>query len=199
MKGCELLEIVKNSLIVSAFIVGLIKLSLSWKTFWKSNDISRRKVALDSIREWTRNLTKNGSIARKIVETFNEEQCKLLKNEEEIKIDSKLSKSLKIYFNEDMKTENGFCIINEGQSSVLRWEIITYLNSLETVLTSWRHSISDREIIEEQFSYLYNEQENHTTLEKFRRVIGIHTYPSIQEFINELKKNTNKIKEGKKK
>ena len=193
------IQLIRDSLIIGGFTLGIVKVALSWKSFWGSNEISRRKVGLERIESWTNKLTKKSSLARKIVESFDENQCKSLFNEDEIKVPDKLQKSLSLYFEKEINIDSNFCIIDEGQSSVLRWEIITYLNSLEQVLISWRHNIADKSLIEEQFSYLYDTTNNHTALERFRSVAGNLNYPSINEFITYLKSEKYKIKKGKNK
>jgi len=197
------IEIIRDSLIISGFLLGIAKVAITWKSFWGSNDISRRKVALEAMQKWTTSLTKKSSLARKIVESLDSEQCRALKNEEEFKISDLQEKRLTLYFddvNNKLKTESGLVTIDAGNSSVLRWEIITYLNSLENVLVTWRHNISDRDIIEEQFSYLYSEVDNHNVVDTFRTAIGVSSYPSINEFIQSLKEEKeNSKKKGKKK
>lgn len=70
----------------------------------------------------------------------------------------------------------------------MRWEIVTYLNSLESILSAWRHNTADKEMIEEQFRYMVSPKDGHYILEKFREAAGgAHTYPSIDQFVSHLK------------
>lgn len=42
---------------------------------------------------------------------------------------------------------------------MMHYELVFYLNQLETVLISWQHHIADDEIIEAQFSFLLDDRE----------------------------------------
>ncbi len=91
-------------------------------------------------------------------------------------------------------------IIDVTQCAEIRWYVIKYLNHLEALLISWKEGIVDREIIEEQFYYLYNPTSGRDTLQSFRNVAGDgKSYPTIEEFCLELRnkrqQTTNKFKE----
>ncbi len=70
---------------------------------------------------------------------------------------------------------------------VWRWEVVCYLNMLESILSAWHHGIADKKIIEEEFKYLIDPKDNHGLLPKFRKVAG-DSYPAITAFANHLQK-----------
>ena len=74
----------------------------------------------------------------------------------------------------------------------LRWHVITYLNTLETVLISWHLGIVDRETIEEEFAFI-NDASKGCTLAEFRHTAG--GFPVIEEFIDAIKEPSPKKKE----
>ena len=89
--------------------------------------------------------------------------------------------------------------LNIIKSTQLRWEIITYLNILESVFIAYRHNVADKKIIKEQFRYLVNPTENHFVLEEFRKASGEENYPGIRDFAKELLKEKSETTEGKSK
>lgn len=90
----------------------------------------------------------------------------------------------------DVSCQNKMYQIDARQCAEIRWYIIKYLNTLETILISWKEGIVDREIIKEQFYYLYNPEDGSDTLQAFRNVAGKgKSYPTIEEFCLELRNN----------
>lgn len=85
-------------------------------------------------------------------------------------------------------------------SGILRWEIVNYLNHLETILSAWHHNVADKKMIEEQLTYLVYLKDNHYLLESFRRAAGdAESYPCIKAFITHLTDEKAKSFTGKKK
>ena len=79
----------------------------------------------------------------------------------------------------------------------LRGHIITYLNSLESVLLAWQLGIVEQKTIEEQFIFLNKKNQNERTLEIFRSIAGGgHSYPAIEKFYQHL--NQKEMEEAKK-
>ena len=66
----------------------------------------------------------------------------------------------------------------------LRWHVITYLNTLETIMISWQLGIVDRDTIEEQFQFV-NDPLKGSTLSEFRHTAG--GFPAIEAFIDKIK------------
>jgi len=160
-------------------------------TFEQDHERSRNQKAADIIREWTKSLNYKSSVARKLVETFDFETCKKLHEQKDftIKVDDELkSKYLKVILDKKDDIPNGECKIEVEDSIKLRWEIITYLNTLESVLVSYRHNVANNKIIKEQFKYLVRPQDNHFILQTYRTVSGTTDFPAIADFTEELKK-----------
>lgn len=169
-------------------------------TFFSDHDRSRRIASLNILQFWTNTLNQKSSIARNLVESFSNSQCQDLNNQRSFNVDSNKNDLLIEYFGKgNVDIKNNIITLNEGQSSILRWEIISYLNQLETVMVAWRHNIADRDILEEEFNYLYNPQKGHSLIENFRTATGIDSYPGIKEFIENLKDKSSKNSKGKEK
>ena len=181
------LTIIRDILAIVGIGLALWRVFVMRRTFFSDHDRSRRTKAVDLIQFWSGKVTKQSSIARKLVESFSDDQCKSLSEQKEFNIDSNKKDLLKELFKDIKIEENQNTVkLNEAQSSVLRWEIVNYLNQLESVLTAWRHNVADKEIIEEEFHYLYDTKQNHTVVEKFRNAVGSESYLGIKEFIEHL-------------
>ena len=180
------------SAVANIFIALGVGLALC--SFRGDHERSRREKAVELISQWALNLNKRGSAARKLVETLDHEKSKLLFNQEPLTIGKKHIGLVRAALEADVNEPEGNEIdLDENQSSELRWQVVTFLNSLESVLSAWRHNIADKDIITEQFRYLVSKTDGHYILEEFRVVAGgSHTYPAIQEFVEHLKKELNK-------
>jgi hypothetical protein len=193
----NVLSVIANVLTIIALSLALWRVGIMRKTFFSDHDRSRRTKAVDLIQFWSGKITKQSSIARKLVESFNEDQCKSLSDQREFNVDSNKLILVQELFPKGNFSSESVIKINDAQSSILRWEIVTYLNHLESVLAAWRHNVADQDIIEEQFRYLYDPKKNHTVVEKFRTAENIDNHPGIRDFINHLKKKGNKATPGK--
>lgn len=110
--------------------------------------------------------------------------------QENFNVDSNKIDILNEYFHDaqvKLEVKDNTIKLNEGLSSILRWDAISYLNQLEAVLCAWRNNVADRVIIEEEFDYLYDLQKGHSILERFRIATGIDSYPAIKEFVEHIK------------
>lgn len=158
---------------------------LSNKEIKADHERSRREKSIDILNQWSQNLRKEGSIARKIIEKLNEEQCREIFNNQSVKIDKKHESLLNQFFGEgNLDTENGDLIkLTELQSTELRWHAITYLNTLEFTFVAWQYSVVDRSIIESQFQYLFDPANGHEILKHFRKAAGGEdSFPAIEIF-----------------
>lgn len=180
------------SAVANIFIA--LGVGLAWWSFRGDHERSRREKAIELISQWALNMNKRGSAARKLVETLDQEKSKLLYNQEPLKIDKKHIGLLRAALEANVDEPNGGEItLDETQSSELRWQVVTFLNNLESVLSAWRHNVADKEIITEQFRYLVSTTDGHYILKEFRVVAGgNHTYPAIQEFVEDIKQELSK-------
>jgi hypothetical protein len=180
------------SAVANIFIA--LGVGLAWWSFRGDHERSRREKAIELISQWALNMNKRGSAARKLVETLDREKSKLLFNQEPLKIGKNHIGLVRAALEAKVdETEGDEITLDENQSSELRWQVVTFLNNLESVLSAWRHNIADKEIITEQFRYLVSKAEGHYILEKFRVVAGgSHTYPATQEFVEHIKTEHNK-------
>lgn len=178
------------TIIGSLALIGVfVQIILALKQLKADHERSRREKSVDLLLKWTTNLKEDSSLARKIVESLNEEQCRNLFNQEETKVAERYKTSLKkiLSINDELEAQNGCILLSGEKVSKLRWYIMGYLNTLESIMVAWQYSIADREIIEHQFSYLISPEEGHTALRHFRTAAGgDKSFPAIEIFTNHL-------------
>ena len=174
------------SAVANIFIA--LGVGLAWWSFRGDHERSRREKAIELVSQWAINMNKRGSAARKLVETLDKEKSKSLWKQEPLKIEKKHIGLLRAALEVEVEAPNGSDIpLEETQSSELRWQVVTFLNNLESVLSAWRHNVADKEIISEQFRYLVSPTDGHYILEEFRIAAGgNHTYPAIKEFVDHI-------------
>jgi hypothetical protein len=175
-----------------------------WLQIKADHERSRRERACELVLEWSKSLRQGSSLARKLVETFTEEQARKLHKSEALEIEGDKYEIIKACLEESTDTArieqaNGKVKLNGRQSSILRWHIVCYLNTLESILMARRHGVADRKMINEQFRYLVSPTEGHSILRNYRQASGgANVYPAIEEFVQELEKEGNTLLRGKK-
>ena len=190
-----------SGLSASATLLILIQLILAYISKRKEHEEQRRQKTVDVLLEWNKSLERETSFAERIVETFDTEQCRKLFQKEPFKVNEETHKELcEICCNKNVsdcnsctKDERGDYTVSGRQLLELRWYIISYLNTLETVLIAWQQSAVDRKMIEREFAYLYSAEKGWDVLSAFRTAAGgMKAYPVIDQFILQLKTNEEK-------
>ena len=166
-------------------------------------DQSRREKTVDMIMYYSKNISKETKSIEKIVANFTDEQCQDLYNGTPFRIDQSTkekicnicpekSKCRELSESSNLKpceeSTEQYCI-KENILYFLRGNIISYLNTLESVLLSWQLGIVDQQAIEEQFLFLDKKRQRERALEIFRNIAGNgHSYPAIEKFYQHLQK-----------
>jgi len=160
---------------------------LAYRQFRGDHERSRRQLSVELMQEWVRNLTQHSTAARKLVDTFSEEQAKKLYAQEPFNVDKKNVPLLDAALKDSLKCTGDSYKLTVEQSSSLRWEVINYLNALEVILSAWNNNIADREMLEEQFRDLVSPEKDVYLLKSFRKAAGgAATFPCIEEFVKHL-------------
>ena len=167
------------------------------KQMKKEYDCRRREQTVQLVGRWSENLHPNINRIKRVAEKLSSDQCRKIYNEEEFhaskEIYREIVKALGLKKKKQKTKKKNNCNVTEEMSSMMHYELVFYLNQLETVLISWQHHIADDEIIEAQFSFLLDDREGKTILENFRRACGSEkTYPAIEMFSQHLKKEREK-------
>jgi len=176
-----------------ATVVAATVIFIAWKQLRADHERGRRQLAVELIRYWATQLNQRASVTRKLIETLDFSQAKRLSDQKSFKVAREQSELLKAA----VPPETGWQLPETGDSidvpqhvaALLRWESITYLNKLESILVAWHHNIADRELIMEQFRYLVAPTEGHAILAQFREAAGGNNFPAIAAFVEEVQKN----------
>ncbi len=197
-----------------SLILLVLQFIMSQKDTNSRHDEKRREKTVEYLIKWSSSLNWETTYAIKIVETFNHKQCTALYNGLAFDVDYNTKQKLCIICSKHLTKTCDNCFkseeenhenpqkqtkeekvykIDDRQCAEIRWFVIKYLNHLEALLISWKEGIVDKEIIEEQFSYLYDPKLGRDTLQSFRNVAGDGaSYPTIEEFCLKLRNNSHK-------
>lgn len=191
--------------IVSCVIsgVGLCSLFLLFKQIKmvkKQNDEHyesiRRENTIKIITEWNNSLKKESRLAEKTVSQFSQEQCVRLYNYNNLCVNHTQFRSICQLCSEDSTTctkckkQNKGYALDKLPETELRGYVVSYLNNLEIVAIAWQQAIVDRKMLEQQFSFLYDETKNKSALETFRKIAGNgRAYPVLKLFYEQIKTN----------
>ena len=145
---------------------------------------SRRELAVQLLLEWAKSLNPRGSIARKFATTLSRDQAVALLKQVPFSYDvghldllvGALPPGTSI-----PEAVGGLVPLGTVEVAQLRWEVLAYLNKLEAVLTSWRHWVADREMLEEEFSFLVSPDNGSRLVPEVLDAAG-GDYPAIREF-----------------
>lgn len=181
-----------------AIVVGIIGVLAAWRQFRADHERSRREKAIEYIFVWVQNLDRRATLARKLVETFNQRQAKALIDQKAFKIDDDHGPLIDGVFDTPVELESGKYKITEAMSAELRWIIVSYINNLEAIMAAWYYHVADRKIIAEQFAYLISPSDGHFILEEFRTAANnARHYPAISAFVRSYKASSEETLAGK--
>ena len=177
-------------------IIGIVFQSyLARKVLKADHERSRRERAVELLQDWSKNIEKEQTWARKLVEKLNSEQCRGLFAQQVFSVPIELKQHLEQFFEiKQEQTKNEIICLTEKQVVSLRWFVVSYLNLLESILVAWQYGIVSREIIEHEFSFLFSPEEGLSALQEFRTAAGGEkSFPAIELFANHLKQKRKQI------
>lgn len=219
MRDYEIISLMISAYGSLSLVLLVIQLVVAKNDSRARHDEKRREKTVDYMIKWSDSLRWETTYAVRIVEGFNHEQCANLYNKQPFEVNFETKKELcpicssykksscKKCFETTIKPENmahdchvydknfndsssRMYTIDVVQCNEIRWYIIQYLNFLEALLISWKQGIVDRDIIEEQFYFLYDPDSGKDALQSFRNAAGKgKSYPTIEEFCLELRNN----------
>ena len=175
-----------------AIIIAWKQISLNRKVMLADHDKDRRKFAIDLIWKFVNIHEKESKPSRGFVNKLDPGQITDLMNCRGFKIGYHLRESAISALNSEftkideiLPNINGQDIyLDEVYVRFIRNSITRYLNRLETIMSSWRHEVADREIIEEEFKYMGANEEHSMT--KLRQHIGFESFPAIDDFMKKI-------------
>ncbi|MBQ2719033.1 MAG: hypothetical protein IJB94_02760 [Clostridia bacterium] len=182
-------------LFISAGLI-IPQIFLLKKQIKEQHEEHRRENTINYMLTWCDCVKKDTCIAEQVARKLNNDQAISLYKHEAFEVLPQTKKDICKFCSLGKEACAGCCLkdsnVVDGKIlTELRWHVITYLNTLETVLIAWDLGIVDRETIEEQFSFLKDATKG-STLSQFRYSAG--GYPVIEKFIDSIKEHSNDSK-----
>ena len=178
---------------IGLLIVTAIELvALIYQTI-RNRKKERCDLTVNLLLNWSLNLNSNMTRSRKIVESFNKEQCKSLFNNELLKVQPDQYREIyKRCNNEDWNSyDDNMIELKPSEINTLRDDVMKYLNLLESVLVARQYGIADNKLIKTEFKYLVKSKSGECVLSVFREAMGdIESYPAIKKFCEDMNKKS---------
>lgn len=157
----------------------------------------RRENTTNFMSTWCNSVKKDTCIAEQVARKLNGEQCGKLYRHEAFDVSDEIKNDICKFCPLEKTLCNDSCSLKTSKRvdgkilTELRWHVVTYLNTLETLLIAWDLGIVDRGTIQEQFAFL-NDASKGSTLSQFRHTAG--GYPVTEKFIDAIKSSSQKPK-----
>jgi hypothetical protein len=162
---------------------------------------SRRENAINYLFEWSRGLSQVSSLARRLAESLNDDQTRNLAGERPMRlsIDKRnlVLGCLSHVPEGGLKESNNEILLDEREVAEIRWQLVRYLNILESIFVAARHNVADKDILLEQFGYLVSSRQGHHLLKRFRDAVGGESYPALSELEKTLEERHSRSQPGK--
>jgi hypothetical protein len=197
-------EIVSVLVLVLGFVIAIGSLIYARKQIKADHERSRRLLAMEMCSRWSSSSSPETSSVIRMIERLTEAQCAAIANQSSVLIEEEHKHFLlNIFllrfpeFGENIETlKEGNAYRIEGQHVLyLRHIAVRYLNMLESVLMTWTGGIADQRMIESEFSFLLDEKQGRTAVEKLRMKIGNETFPAINKFMEALRQKASQRSE----
>ncbi len=185
-------SIIELIIMLCSAILIIPQIFLLKKQIKNGHEEKRRENTVRIMENWCLSVKKDTCIAEQVARKLNRDQCGKLYKHKPFTVSTEIKQEVCRFCPLDLR-ECEKCSLNKEQGDYvldgkilteLRWHVITYLNTLETVMVAWHIGAVDRETIEEQFKFL-TDPDKGMTLSEFRHSAG--GFPMIEEFIDEIK------------
>lgn len=156
----------------------------------------RRENTVTFMATWNNSVNKDTFISEQVARQLNRDQYSKLYQHHPFEVTNNIKKDICKFC--PLGEQCDSCSLKSSNTddgkilTKLRWHVITYLNTLETILVSWDLGIVDKKTVEEQFHYLCDASRGET-LAEFRHSAG--GYPVIEKFLDEIKEKSTKPRE----
>lgn len=196
-----------TSIISATSILFLYKqIKIETVSYDASREENIREKTVSVIYNWTSEVRKETRLVEDLVSKFNESECWSIYNFTAFCVDKETYYEIlqicllddyeminNLYKSSSQKDDNKY-EISGFILSELRWQITSYLNSLEVVAISWQQGLVDRNVLIDQFSFLACNGRN--AMENYRKIAGNGaSYPALEVFCKEINKQ-NSLKHG---
>lgn len=178
-------------LVISAVLI-VPQIILLKKQIKGQHEERRRENTINFMITWCNSVKKDTSIAEQVARKLTNEQGISLYKHESFEVTDAIKEDICKFcpLGKELCPKCSLKDSNKVDGKILtelRWHVITYLNTLETVLIAWDLGIVDRATVEEQFAFLKDSSKG-ITLSQFRNIAG--GYPVIEKFIDTIKSHS---------
>ncbi|MEO0399634.1 MAG: hypothetical protein AAF224_09485 [Pseudomonadota bacterium] len=140
---------------------------------------SRRTLAVDILNSWSRDLTHEVRVARKIAQQLTAEDLNKLMQEEPIILKGKAAALAFQLIKRSKKLPEEYRL-EHLDLLYIRSLLVRYLNTLESSLVSWYLGIADEKIMDEEFGYLQKD----VSVRNLVSCMGEKYFPATVELLN---------------
>ena len=190
----EIAMLIVSCINALSIIVLVYQAKLLKEQIVKTHEQARRDRTIEILSNWCQSISNVNGFVEKIENLLTEEQCRALYNRlaftvsgqpKELICDFCKSEGLHAC---DQCDHASSLEVSKMLLSKIRWSMVSYLNSTETVALAWQEGIVQRDVIESEFDYLYNTQTGYTLLQKLRSCTHQgNAYPAIEALCNRIK------------
>ncbi|HXL69286.1 MAG TPA: hypothetical protein VN930_11065 [Xanthobacteraceae bacterium] len=162
---------------------------------------SRRQYAIEMCIKWSNFTAPETSSVTRLIETLDDTQCTAIVNLTKLEIEAKhkdhLINILELRFPEIERQLGGMLdkskkeyIIDGRYLLYIRYIAVRYLNMIESILVSWSSGVADKQVIEREFSFLYDPTRARSAMARFREKLGAGSHPALDKFLEVLKERS---------
>lgn len=160
------------------------------------NERARREKAAAIISEFASSLNPRWSAARKLSRYLNDHQLECADQGREFAIAREHSDLLIAAIPEHITPEQlakeGDLKLTRQQSFLLRWELLSHLNTAEAVAQAWLTDVAHKETIEDELRFLLEPQPNENILTTCGAVATPENYPALSALLSQLEAQRNR-------
>jgi hypothetical protein len=184
----EVLDVVSKLSIV----VGVLSYLHSRRALRLQHERSRREKATGAIAEFSRSMTPRSAAAKKLVRKLDTAQIDSLEEGREFVVKHEdrnlLLAALPDHITEANLQADADVRLSRNQSYLLRWEIVSKLNSCEVLAQYWLTDVADRRTIEQELDFLLGESPGDNILTQCRKLAEARRFPALHALIAELER-----------
>ena len=185
---------------LTAFVTA-VSAMIIWFQIRTDHERSRRELATNLLREWSLAQKIDTSATIRFVKLLNTEQCKKLAKREPFALEDSLINRAAMQrcleskfpgFDVLRSVKDGWIQVSGDQSLFIRFNVVFYLNIMESILSSWNSRIASPDILEEQFKHLkFDDNDLLEYRNALKQMYGdTDVFPSITNFMMAIRSST---------
>ncbi len=165
-----------------ASVFGCFSLVLLVLQVASEHDRSRREKALDVIRGWDDVLTVNTFRYVALLSKLGEDAVVDIYAGRSVRVSRDIARQCLPELAEQTQDD---VLLSVERALEVRFTIITFLNSLESVALAYKHGVADRDVLAEAFQSFFAERKILQSCSRFMNLFG-KSWPSIADVADEI-------------